>query len=618
MDLLDTCPKCGSDYGSHDGTKCPAPKRISPPLDTAGAVFTTLAIKDIRPSPYNHRKRFVGLEELGDSIVAKGLVQPITVRRSPPPAKKGPKLADTPYELICGERRWRAADLRGVTHLPAIVRELSDVEVLEVQLVENIQRADVHPLEEALGFHDLMEKHGYTVEKIVEKTGKTRSWVYARLKLCNLVDEVREAFLADQITTQVALALARLPVVEHQAEALRGVLGLSGRDLDEVGVHPPQLSKPGDPYNSKPHALTNKQALAYLERRYMLDLKLAKFPLDDGSLVADVGDCLKCGYRTGNQPDLFSDVASADTCTRPPCFEAKTKAWWARAAADAKTRGLKVLPAKEAETLFSEYGGDKVISSASKYSEPDARLSWNNWNGNGEPPTWEKLLGKDLVAKVPRVLAQAPSGAPVELLDVDAALRLAKEAGKLKKPAREESRSSDNGEAARRRALEKRKAVVAIGIPRIASAVNAAFKADSVKESADWWRWLALGVIEQAGADDCHYAAAALKLEVKRTSASYDAPRRALMAEVKSAAATASTLRFVIAAVLISPSAAGTGWSPGYGKAFTAAAAQFKVDVARIGADVDADRKATEAARKKPAKVAKSKPAKAGGKAARK
>lgn len=616
MDLTATCDKCGYDLGSHDGTKCPAPKRTpAPPV----GVFTSVAVADIRPSPYNHRKTFTGLEELGDSIATKGLAQPIVVRPSPPPAagKRAAKLEPTPYELVCGERRWRAAKLKGIGHLPAIVRDLDDVEVLELQLIENIQRADVHPLEEADGYHDLIERHGYTVDRIVAKTGKSRSWVYGRLKLCDLVLEARDAFLAGKISTQVALALARMPNPELMAEAVNGVLGLAGRDLDDAGIDVPAMRTPGEYGGGAPEPLTNRQALAYLQRRYTLDLSLAKFPTDDPKLLPDVGDCAGCVHRTGNQPDLFGDVTSADVCTRPPCFERKTRAWFDSAAVAAKARGVKVLPA--AEGIFDEYRAGDVIAHASKYVDPKHELTtadgWTDWNKKA--PTLAKALGKD-IDKVPRVLVQAPSGAAVELLDREAAVKMIKAAGKVeigKKAPRAGAAGSPEAEA--RRKLELRRAVVERVMPRIASAAASAFKADvHLEDSVAWWRWLAVAIVNQLNSDDIAAVAKTLKIDPKKGGASnYDAPRRGILDEVNSVISTPQGLRYVIAACLVGGgAAAGSTWSPKYSTEFVDAAKRWKVDVDKAAAEVTAERKAAETP-----KAAKKKPApKAGGKAARK
>jgi len=154
-----------------------------------------LAPGQMRPSPTNPRKTFTGLDELGASLIEKGVIVPVLVRPTPTAAK-----AKEPYELVCGERRWRAATKAKLTTIPAVVCDLSDREVLEIQLVENLQRVDVHPLEEADGYEELLEKHGYDVDGIAAKTGKSKAYIYARLKLGALAPGPRVEFLQGRIS----------------------------------------------------------------------------------------------------------------------------------------------------------------------------------------------------------------------------------------------------------------------------------------------------------------------------------------------------------------------------------------------------------------------------------
>lgn len=554
--------------------------------------FTSIAVGEIRPSPYNHRRTFTGLEELGDSIAAKGLAQPILVRPSPPPGKgtKG-KLEPTPYELVCGERRWRAAKLRGIEHLPAVVRELDDAAVIELQLIENVQRADVHPLEEADGYRDLLEEHGYTVDQIVAKTGKSRSWVYGRLKLCSLAPEVRQVFLDDKISTVVAMALARLPLTENQVDALPALLGDGGREVRDAGLSAPMIE--GEDGRNVAEPLTNSQALHYLRTRYMLDLSLAKFPLDDKSLVPDVGDCVGCVYRTGNQPDLFGDGTKGDTCTKPPCFERKNRAWFDRLAKDAKAKGLEVIAGKKAEQLFHPHTGDDVRSS--DYARLDQNLEytdgWTDWEH--KPPTFEKALGKELLDKVPRAIVQAPSGAAVEVIDRKAAVELLLKAGKIKKDKR---RTTDDGDAKRRRDHDRRKRVVERVVPIAARRMADAYKADSDKAAVEFWRWLALEIFQFF---DATAAAKALKLD--------DAKK--LEAEIKGSAASPAALRYVIAVFFaVGSGGAGSAWDSTYSKRFLDMAKRWEIDVYKIAAIVKAE---DESAKLRPKKKAEPKPKKA-------
>lgn len=156
----------------------------------------------IAESKTNPRTRFDPeyITRLSESIKKVGVLQAILVR------PKGDE-----YELVCGHCRLRAAKLAGLKGIPAEIRELSDLEVLEVQLIENLDRADLHPLEEAAGYHQLMaKKHGYTAAKLAERTGRSVKYIYDRIKLLDLTKDAKQLFLDDRITAGHAILLARL------------------------------------------------------------------------------------------------------------------------------------------------------------------------------------------------------------------------------------------------------------------------------------------------------------------------------------------------------------------------------------------------------------------------
>jgi ParB family transcriptional regulator, chromosome partitioning protein len=142
-----------------------------------------LNIDQLRAGPFNPRKDFrdAELAELADSIRQKGLVQPIVAR---PDGRGG-------FEIVAGERRWRAAQRAGVHQVPVIVRELSDQEALEVAIIENVQRTDLNAIEEATGYNDLMERFGYTQEQLSDVIGKSRSHLANTLRLLKLPPQVR-------------------------------------------------------------------------------------------------------------------------------------------------------------------------------------------------------------------------------------------------------------------------------------------------------------------------------------------------------------------------------------------------------------------------------------------
>ena len=145
-----------------------------------------IPISKLRPSPIQPRRIFekASITELADSIKSKGLVQPILVR----PSKSNPG----DYEIIAGERRWRAAQVAQLHEIPAVIRSLDDVESLEIAIIENVQRADLSPIEEAAGYKKLMENYGHTQEVLSEIVGKSRSHVANIIRLLSLPNSIHE------------------------------------------------------------------------------------------------------------------------------------------------------------------------------------------------------------------------------------------------------------------------------------------------------------------------------------------------------------------------------------------------------------------------------------------
>ncbi len=162
----------------------------------------TLKIKDIKPSSVGNVRHDLGdLTELTASIKKSGVLQALTVR---------PELSGDGFELVFGYRRLKAATAAKLTEVPIMVRDLSDSEVVQLQLVENIQREDIHPLDEAVGFMRLRDDFELSVEQIAKETGKTKAYVYAALKLTELSNEARAKFRKGDFDASVALYVARL------------------------------------------------------------------------------------------------------------------------------------------------------------------------------------------------------------------------------------------------------------------------------------------------------------------------------------------------------------------------------------------------------------------------
>lgn len=188
-----------------------------------------IRLDEIATSPTNQRKSFdkARLDELSRSIEQKGVIEPLVVRSR----KKGG------YEIVAGERRFRAAKLAGLEAVPCVVRELSDVEVLEVQTIENLQREDLHPLEEAAGYEALIKKAGYDVENVAARIGKPTRYVYDRVKLLQLIAPIREVFLAGEVTVGHAILLARLSPKAQAQIFGKGETGGAWRGGDTLFQH---------------------------------------------------------------------------------------------------------------------------------------------------------------------------------------------------------------------------------------------------------------------------------------------------------------------------------------------------------------------------------------------
>lgn len=257
------------------------------------SAFQFLAIDTIHESTTNPRRTFdeTRLYELATSIRQHGLIQPITVR----PNEDG-------FEIVAGARRYRAAKLAELFSNPARIVQIDDAQALEWQLVENSQRVDVHPFEEAQGFQRLLNIPGYDVAALVEKSGKSASHIYARLSLLQLIPEVAEAFLQERITASHANLIARIPQ-ESQAIAFEQCWRKDWQDKE-------------------PHLLPAKHLSAWIQANLYLALADAPFDREDPTLNPAAGACVACPRRSGYNTSLFCDV-QGDQCLDSSCYQIK-------------------------------------------------------------------------------------------------------------------------------------------------------------------------------------------------------------------------------------------------------------------------------------------------------
>lgn len=188
----------------------------------------TVPVSHISPNPHQPRTHMDEgkLAELADSIREHGLIQPLIVHDA----------GDGQYTLIAGERRWRAAQKAGLTELPVVVKEASPQAMLELAIIENVQRADLNPLEEALAYRQLMDEFGLTQVEVSQRVGKARSTVGNTVRLLDLAPEVQQAVNEGQLTEGHARPLLSLPTPEMQKELMGTIikLGLNVRQTEEL------------------------------------------------------------------------------------------------------------------------------------------------------------------------------------------------------------------------------------------------------------------------------------------------------------------------------------------------------------------------------------------------
>lgn len=264
------------------------------------------------------------LENLAESIKAVGVQQPAVVR-----------VMGDGFELVAGERRWRASRLAGLSFLPCVVRDLTDDQLLKIQVIENLQREDVHPLDEADGYERLRTEGGYDPELIAHEVGKSLTYVYQRLRLLKLCDEARILLVEGKISVAVAILLARLGE-DQQRLVIKAML----QDWQlNIGVSACSINN-------------------WISSNIMLEMSKAAWKMTDATLVKKAGSCSECLKRTGSDPALFDDITN-DHCTDGACYKSKQKA--------IVERNLKSLEGKDFLVVRVDYGNPQPAGSLAPY-----------------------------------------------------------------------------------------------------------------------------------------------------------------------------------------------------------------------------------------------------------
>ena len=318
-------------------------------------LITEVPLEQLHESPFNPRRTFRSVDELAADIKAQGRVlQPLLVRpRFPNPLRSD--ITDG-FEIVFGHRRYRAAEVAGLATVPCMVRALSNEEARRAQISENLQRQDMDALEEAEGLQALQADYGYTVDQLMQTSGKSRTGVYNALKLLQLCTPARQALLGGQMGAETAGLIARIPGEKLQAKALQLIVD---KNL--------QLGDGGKG--------SYRQIRNLLVEHFSLDLKIAIFDTADALLLPDAGPCTSCPQRSGNAPEIFGDLlakpahddymarfqgkAGPDVCTDPDCFAAKKKQHLANAAAQLEAAGLAVVAGSAAKAALDNGGNVK-------------------------------------------------------------------------------------------------------------------------------------------------------------------------------------------------------------------------------------------------------------------
>jgi ParB family chromosome partitioning protein len=239
------------------------------------STYSQISLSDIIPDPNQPRKFFdpAALAELTESIISHGVIQPILVRTVPGSDK---------YMLVYGERRYRASLDAGISDIPVIIKTMTDSEALEVQIIENLQRKDVHPIEEALAFSQLNEK--YSTDEIAQRMGRSIKFVQQRIRITTLSSTAQQLFYEDSMTLKQALTLASIDQASQ----------------DEIIASRLENRTPDD----KEWKIGN---IDYLVERKIHTLDGSHFDPGDDKLYPVAGACTNCPHNTANNPTLFDD-----------------------------------------------------------------------------------------------------------------------------------------------------------------------------------------------------------------------------------------------------------------------------------------------------------------------
>lgn len=306
------------------------------------AQLKTVKLGEVVESKTNPRKTFdkEALADLTASIKEQGVLVPLIVRAN----------ASKKLEIIAGARRFRAAKAAGLKEIRVLVSSMTDAQALEAQVIENLQREDIHPMDEADGYRALMDRLKYDADQVADKVGKSASYVYQRLKLADLKGKARQSFIDGQLTAGHAILIARLSE-KQQAQALEKCT------MTEGGWQEPK----------RKYLIGVRDLSAWIAREIHRKLSAAPWKKDDAGLLRKAGPCSTCPKRAGNDPGLYEDVAGKDTCTDGACYALKMGAFIIRKRKELEDVGHKVVNlSRESWTNFKNVLSDRQWSKTKK------------------------------------------------------------------------------------------------------------------------------------------------------------------------------------------------------------------------------------------------------------
>jgi ParB/RepB/Spo0J family partition protein len=309
-------------------------------MQTKNAELRQIDYGKLVPSKTNPRKDFnaEAMKELAGSIGEHGIKQPLLVR----------PIAGGKFEVVAGERRYRGAGMVKLAQVPCMVEEMDDKTALEIQAIENLQREDLTAIEEAQGYKQLQDA-GYTIDQLIEKTGKSRSRVFERLRLLKLSADIQKAVTAGQLDLSRASLIGQVANAKAQAELMKCAVS----------------------YNYSHRNIKEK-----IEKDYQKNLQTAPFDLKTEFLTPGVQACTTCPKRSGN---IETFEGSPNVCTDLKCFETKCKAGIEIKLKEAEAKGQKVVRGNWAEAHINLAASDHAAG-------------WDNQNYHYH--TWEHALKK--------------------------------------------------------------------------------------------------------------------------------------------------------------------------------------------------------------------------------